>query len=638
VASSPAAPPAFLSTRSLVPVLLAIAAVTLLTFRGAGAVTIGIDPSWHVANHLAVVQQLAFGREFVWTYGPLGFLLHPYPYVGFTSSLGIVYDGLVYAGIAALLVISARRAMPLWAAALVALIAGRIFIVVPPPEAQIGLVALVAVEVLAGRVRLAPMVIVVIAGVAAGITGLGKLNAGMFVALAGAIVTIGVAPDRWRGLAGYALSAASGGLLIWLLAGQAIADLPAYVTSSFEMVSGYSEAMGRDATASLQWAYLAFGLATAVFAWLCVTTTSDWPRRSRVALGSLAVVLLFMLWKISFTRTFPAYAFVIPMAVAFPLVFRSRPNARRTWPALAVLLMASLAATQMAPQTFLNVRGSVTTAVQTARDLFVPGRASARADRTRADLRELLALKPPVLDAIRGRTLHIDPWQTTVAFAYPETIWRPLPVFQSYQAYTSSLDELNAASLRSPTAPDRILRERVEVRTADGGTIEQTVDGRSRWFEMPRSTLEMMCRYDEVVADERWQVLALSSHRCGMAVLVSSETVSAGSTVRVPTPRPGEFLVVRVLGLNDDLLSRIRTFLWRSQEWYIRQDDGPSRRLVPGTADDGLLLAVPDSVVMHANFAFGPPVKAIRVEAGKDGTASSASLTYEFWSVPRVGG
>jgi hypothetical protein len=35
----------------------------------------GLDPSWQISLQLAAIQDKDFGREFVFTYGPLGYLL-----------------------------------------------------------------------------------------------------------------------------------------------------------------------------------------------------------------------------------------------------------------------------------------------------------------------------------------------------------------------------------------------------------------------------------------------------------------------------------------------------------------------------------------------------------------------------------
>ena len=61
--------------------------------------------------------------------------------------------------------------------------------------------------------------------------------------------------------------------------------------------------------------------------------------------------------------------------------------------------------------------------------------------------------------------------------------WDPPPFFQSNDAYTSYLDDLNAHFLAGSRAPRYVMRENI------------ALDGRDPRFESPRYMLEMICRY-----------------------------------------------------------------------------------------------------------------------------------------------
>jgi hypothetical protein len=50
----------------------------------------------------------------------------------------------------------------------------------------------------------------------------------------------------------------------------------------------------------------------------------------------------------------------------------------------------------------------------------------------------------------------VYPQEIALAWAY-HLDWRPIPVLQSYSAYTSDLDQLDADFLTSTRAPQRIL-------------------------------------------------------------------------------------------------------------------------------------------------------------------------------------
>ncbi len=38
---------------------------------------LGLDPSWAMALGWAIQHHIQFGKDFIWTYGPLGFIIRP---------------------------------------------------------------------------------------------------------------------------------------------------------------------------------------------------------------------------------------------------------------------------------------------------------------------------------------------------------------------------------------------------------------------------------------------------------------------------------------------------------------------------------------------------------------------------------
>ncbi len=298
------------------------------------------------------------------------------------------------------------------------------------------------------------------------------------------------------------------------------------------------------------------------------------------------------------------------------------------------MFVALMATARIEPIDLVDVRGSIRSTAATAAAIL-PWRQADAVEQTRAELREELALPADVLAAVAGQTVHIDQWQTIAAFAYPEMRWLPLPIFQSYSAYTTALDEINADRLRSAAAPTRILRERFD--DLDG--TPYAVDRRFVWFESPAAMLETFCRYEELAANDRWQVLGRTTRSCGAPEVISTTSARAGESVAVPPEtRPGRFIIVRITGFPDGVLDKLRTLAFRADEWYVEMPDRGRFRLVPGTADDGLILAVPAGLSTHPRFAFGAAITALTVSAGRYGDASDALLTYEFLSVPLQGG
>jgi len=378
--------------------------------------------------------------------------------------------------------------------------------------------------------------------------------------------------------------------------------------------------------------------------WTGWRSSRDWPRPRRIGLAILAVIFGFAMWKLAVVREHVTFVFATAVVAMFP--FATGVD-RRTW--LVSTLAVGLAfagSSAIEPRTYLDVVGSTRSFVNEVRHSFQPGRIERAAESTRNRLRDWYELDPATLAAIGSETVHVDPVMASAAYAYPELDWKPLPIFQSYTAYTSALDGLNADLLRSDAAPQRILRnvqranhsdrlgEWIDRPFVDGEFLPVSVDGRFRWFESPAAMLETFCRYDEISVTERWQVLARTGRTCGTPEPLGTVSARAGEPVTIPVEtRPDRFVTVKIDGLEPSLPGRIRDLLYKAPDWYVRLDD-TRHRLIPGNAGDGLLLAVPPSADGTGRFSFGEPIETLTVTQGEDGRGSDAPLTFTFESVP----
>lgn len=597
------------------------------------------DGSWQVALHLAAGMGLRHGVDIVWTYGPLGFLGFPYPYLGATSALALVATIAIYLALIGTMLVEARRILPLWAALLVTLLVARLFVYLPPFEALQALIFVWCVDALADRALWPTPALAALGGVLAGASMLGKVNVGIFVVVMGAVTIASISRPWWRSLAIYVAVAAATGVGLWLAAGQHLADLGAYSSGVYQIITGYNEAMGGDPEPKRRWIFLALAAVGAIVIWGGWRSSRGWPRRRRIGLAVLGLVLGFAMWKTTVVRDHATYAFATAVVALFCFVPQIE---RRTWlVAVLALGIAYAGSSAIEPRLYVDVVGSTRSIYNEVKDAFLPGRADLAANHTRDRLRSSYGLEPSTLAAIGGRTVHIDPYTTSVAYAYPELHWAPLPVFQSYSAYTAPLDRLNADLLRSAAAPERILRyfaaaepsDRLRLRMGrqlhDGEIVPAVVDGRFRWFEAPAATLETFCRYVQTAASDRWQVLARTGRSCGPPEALGTVAAQAGEAVAVPIEtRPDRFVIVRIGGLEPSLLGRLRTALFKAPDWHVMLGD-TRYRLVPGTVGDGLLLAVPPVADGTGPFAFGAPIRTMAVMGD-----TKVALTYEFLSVP----
>ena len=327
------------------PALLAAALVTLASWPVTGDMRprLDLDGAWEIALRQALHDGLNFGPDVAFTYGPLGFLREPLLVYPWSARLAFVWGLLVQFALCWTLIWGLRRAFgSLLVAALVAVpVAAAIW---QEPTLVIAFTAAVALT--AGRASgRGAQAIALGLGVLCGFELLAKLNAGITLT-AFAVIALVAAPRPRRALAAPLAGGALVTLVIgWLATGQSLGGIDDYVSSGFQIVSGYSEAMGFQDTLT-GWertaALLLAGVGFAV-AWRAGELL---PRRARLGLVALWAVLAFTTFKAGFVRQDPAHVNIFFASLLGGLVaFGWAPHRRQTaWllgALFAVVMIAS---------------------------------------------------------------------------------------------------------------------------------------------------------------------------------------------------------------------------------------------------------------------------------------------------------
>ena len=580
----------------------------------------GPDASWNAGLSMAAEEGLQWGREVVFTFGPLGYLKHPTFWYESTGTLAIAYTFVTRVALAGALWYFGRAAFGRVGAAVVALVVVP-FVQHPLPPLVFGWAMWLLVRERTSRAWLA---FAVCAGVIGGLELLVKVNIGvLLVALGGA--TVAFAPrDRLRCVLVWAASVAAGLVAGWLATGQRLLDLNDYLINAGRIASGYSMAM-LSATPSLAWHYSAALIIFGILAYAAWSATATAPTRARVGALAVALVLSFVAFKNAFVRqdqphAAEYFALLLPALVVIPWA-----RARRATGVIAVagvlLVMMGLTARRLD-----DVVSPVDRAGEAWEDVSLLGRPAER-DRWVARLREhmqdLYKLDPAIVELLRGHRVHVEPYETAIVWAY-DLAWRPAPVYQSYQAYTHELDRLNEELLLGSAAPSRILVGR-----------QESVDGRVAAWESPAAVRAILCRYQAILERGDWLVLGRAEDRCGDERLIASRRARWGESVPDPPPRRDGIVMVRVHGAGPGLWERVRSALFKGHERSVElNDDGAWHPFVPGTAESGLLLHAPDGVELPAGFSRAPSPRSLALhhEGGADGT-----LRYDFYVFPVEG-
>ena len=469
---------------------------------------VGPDESWISALYQAQHAGMHWGSEVVFTYGPLGFLEHP----RFVRPVpGLVALGIQLVGLTAIAVGLARS----WSRVLHPVLAWLLAYVVVVSvgwNADVFILALVGPVLAVGIDRRGdhdnrlPLWL----AAAAGVFALVKLSTVPVVAT----LALGAAWMTWgrQSLTRYAqlpLAAVATFGVLWLLLGQRISDIPGYVNASFELTTGYSQAMAFEEPGRA-WEYWAAATLTPLVlaaVGLAVVRRRSESRPRLVTAGAVLAVVLAVAFRLGFVRhdrhSVTFFSGLLLLAVS--LAPRS-PTAWMSRRSPAINLAVALACFGVLA-TVANVRRDhVFEGPQRALDL-VPTVADAAdrsaVERDNASLVRAAGLPPEFVERIGEGSVHVEPYQTALVGA-TGLRWHPAPVFQNYAAFTPALDHLNATAIAND-GPDWILR---------GAGV--TIDGRLWSWDSPLYQVAVLCNYRVVGQTGGWDLLERGlTSRCG---------------------------------------------------------------------------------------------------------------------------
>lgn len=582
---------------------------------------------------MATQHGLDFGTQIVFSFGPLGFLDFPGAYFVDLGRLAFVWSALVHLSFCIALLWASRRAFGLLVGLAIAIFAAALQIADP----ILVFAAVVGTAALLGewsdRARL---LLALGAGALAGMQLLGSLRVGPTLVVMGLAVLLGL-PGRRRTVPAFVAALVLSFSVFWLVTGQGFADVGDYLVNTASVLSGYSSSMvyvlpGR------WWQFPALALAVLILATLTFLGGGKWDLPRRLALAAMVAAVVFLMYKHSIVRSSPGGTGVCLAALlGIGLGLASYVRRSQAVAAVAVLIGLAYLGNQetFSPVTFdFEARGE--SFVEQLKYVVRPGGMEEQQRAGKEAMQALYRLTPEQLALLRKGTVHVASLESGVAYAY-DLDWDPLPIFQQYTAYTKRLDEVNAAKLESSSAPDSILWENqtaVDPTFAAVRPPPGTIDGRLPAWDSPAEMVQMLCHYRVEAWSERWAILRHSPDRCLPQRLLRTVTVASGETVNLPRTKPNEALLVRVSGLGVEGLEKLRTLLFRVAKRNAILN-GQSWNVIPGTAEDGLLLRIPPWADYPGKFMLGMDAKTVSF-GSEDATLSAGPgrLTLSFSALP----
>ena len=580
------------SGRGVTFLALSVAASVVMGFDfSIVPVSAGLDPSYVYALNYAAAHHLQWGRDFISTYGPYGYLLQ-------TMDLDtLVWDRIAFSLLSAVgLGIAVAAYLKSVAdlspgARLASMVAVTYTFSIQDPEYRLLILFLV---VFLWGLLVDDVASLGAFALAAGLAGFVKFSLG-FTSLATLLVgcwlvrrpTVAVAR-----LAATTLAAAGIFLGGWILAGRGLRGVGSYIATGWEMSQGYSSAMSYS---NERW-WIDAGIFLAWFALLALWLIWRPTPRNRIALAGLALPL-FTAWKHSMVRQdehvailarFGLFVMVI-LFVESAHVWRSR----YTVPAAAALTLLvafpwmtlslpayAVTASEMvvSPVAFRGVRDLVRVAGLGAyRDTVGRASQSALAERV---------LPEAMRRSIAGKPVDVYPWETSYVAANG-LAWANRPLPASFNGFTVALDGRNAAFFRGRDRPEYLVWHAAFL----GGV--GSIDARHLLWDEPQTVRAIVDHYD--VADAGADVLLLrarSQPRFERPEPIGTARVPWRTWITVPETRG---VLLAAPELRPSPLSRLVRAVFREDRMALlvqfSSGEVAAFRLVPDGMAGGLWLS-----------------------------------------------
>ena len=540
----------------------------------------GLDPSWGAALNVAVAHGLVFGKDVIFTFGPLA-SVYTHQYAPETDSIMMVASCLYASSFAAIFALVA------WPNRLFIGIAIPLIIAFPlmsdanfyalPVFFLYATARLCLPETSPMYLRPTSAVLGTLGVTAAALGMIPIIKASL---LGAAIVVVGIALILLaRKNLPLSLSLLAIALISlcawWVISGQHLVDLPRYFLAQSPIVSGYTEAMSVEHTPTGPILYVIAALVICRGVWLTM--------REEDSLVALAVVAgtiwaLFVAFKAGFIRhdmhaliSSSTLLFVTCAALCF--VKRSQQVAIIVVIALAAALLGQARSLNAEPMRLHNAIHDTLDGIQArlqSNDVM--------------HSRYLIALEAVRRDLpISGVEGSVDLYPVNLTLIFANGLpWAGRPVLQSYSAYTPSLLEADANHLRGANAPKNVF------------FTFKPIDNRLPALDDSMSLIALLERYRVVDYNASYLHMVKTDSATGARLLqdeTTQQTAQWGQAIDVKARGP---LWVSI-DVQQTLAGRILEDLFKLPplEIDVTLDDGSvmHRRYIPKIGQAGFIVS-----------------------------------------------
>ena len=545
----------------------------------------GLDPSWVIGINVAASDDLQFGQDIAFTFGPLGYLYNP-SYIDhtlwFQSFLFTLFVHFLFVLSISLLI---NRSSSNW----------KEYIVVFPlllipihfiPDFKLLLSVVIFLYLIATHkfkqefeAKLLPFITILLA-----IASLIKFN--MLItglSILAAFLFICVRDRHFHKALTTFISYVIFVPILWVIADQNLANLPIYLLNGYRISSGYSDAMAIN---GLEW-QIYVGLIGVVFVILFIYSSRK--RNDELFIFILlSMGLLFVAFKHGFVRhDGHVYFFFATYSIFFVCAYIIGKNddwpVARVFSVLFSILFVACIYHGLPNIMEDNIIQKIPSYELSWSLISNQSYQTQVSDNAKNNIKHDYPLDKKTIQYLSGKTVDIFPWDVALVWAY-DFNWSPRPVFQSYSTYTSHLDDLNAQHFSKRDAPQAVLYS------------YKSIDGRYPIFDEPHTFANILHNYTFVDRSGEFILLSYNPGEKTNRLEEDLGTVKVELGQPIKIPRYDSGYVFGYIELEYSTFGKLMKFIYKPEFAHIRfklcdSKYSNSYRFIPDTSINGVFLS-----------------------------------------------
>jgi hypothetical protein len=582
---------------------------------------VSLDPSWRIGVNLAVTNEFTFGRDFIFTYGPLSYFITRLP-IGIGKAQILLFDTFVLANIAFILLYLFKNLtsyLSISLAFLSLLLIGPVNFL----DLVVSVLFLIFIFMLFYHLSYDSAPALLVAVSISLLLFYMKLNLGLPSVILFYAFLIFLFLTRHSGrkfiLGCFILYPAA----LYISALLVNADLAGYVQSALHIANDYNDAMFLKPEHPIQ-LYAALLVLFAFYALFVLYFKPLVNHKDMLLAVSFTGVFAFLLFKSAFVRADREHIYsffrLIPVAIGLPYLFSTGP----TKSALAkVFVVACVFSWSARAGPYTNVEQVANRFDSFRHYLMVALNAEPSTFDSGAALQQR-RLPDSILETIGGKTVDVIPSEISYVY-FNDLHYSPRPVMQSYVAYDDYLDNKNYEKYMSASAPQFIL--------LSAGAI----DDRYPFFDESKTRLAILQNYEVVESCDDILLLRRYDQPIDLLERGAEEGVARlGEAIRLKDTDDLQYMTV---GIEYNLLGMALRALYQPPELRVvfRFEDGQEQayRAVKPIVNGGVLVnkfvASTDQAKLFftSNGKFNKKVSSIRFDSPQ-GWGFTSAFSYQI--------